>query len=109
MQGDSPTHPELLDWLATDLVAKKWDVKAFLKVLVMSATYQQSSRVTPELQERDPDNRLLARGPRFRMPAEVVRDQALAASGLRSSTLFGRPVRPRQPSSGLTRPFGSST
>src|SRR5207302_1067838 len=77
-QGDLPTHPELLDWLATEFVAQKWDVKAFLKMLVTSATYCQTSRVTPQLEERDPENLLLARGPRFRAPAEVVRDQALA-------------------------------
>ena len=107
-QGELPTHPELLDWLATELVAQKWDMKAFLKILVTSATYCQSSRVTPELQERDADNLLLARGPRFRMPAEVVRDQALAVSGLLSSKMYGPPVRPPQPSSGLTAAFGSS-
>src|SRR5712675_2135556 len=71
-QGDLPTHPELLDWLATELVAHKWDVKAFLRMIVTSAMYRQSSRVSPELQERDPNNVLLARGPRFRMPAEEV-------------------------------------
>ena len=107
-QGEPPSHPELLDWLATELVAHKWDVKGFLKLLVTSAAYEQSSRVTPELQERDPDNRLLARGPRFRMPAEVIRDQALAVSGLLSSKMFGPPVRPPQPSSGLAAAFGSS-
>src|SRR5437764_10490874 len=65
-QGDRPTHPELLDWLAVELMDQKWNVKEFLKMLVTSATYCQSSRVTPELQEKDPDNILLARGPRFR-------------------------------------------
>jgi hypothetical protein len=79
-QGDAPTHPELLDWLATELMAKKWDMKAFLKMLVTSEAYCQTSRVTPALAERDPDNLLLARGPRFRMPAEVVRDQAVGPS-----------------------------
>jgi hypothetical protein len=107
-QGELPSHPELLDWLATELIASKWDVKAFVKLLVMSEAYRQSSRVTPELEERDPDNRLLARGPRFRMPAEIVRDQALAVSGLLSAKMFGPPVRPPQPSSGLTAAFGSS-
>jgi hypothetical protein len=108
MQGDLPTHPELLDWLATEFMAQKWDVKAFLKMLVTSATYRQSSRVTPELQERDLENLLLARGPRSRMPAEVIRDQALAVSGLLSRKMYGPPVRPPQPSLGLTAAFGSS-
>jgi mono/diheme cytochrome c family protein len=107
-QGDLPTHPELLDWLATELMARNWDMKSLLKLLVTSATYCQSSRVTPELQERDPDNLLLARGPRFRAPAEVIRDQALAVSGLLSRKLYGPPVRPPQPSMGLSAAFGSS-
>jgi hypothetical protein len=107
-QGDLPTHPELLDWLARELVDSKWNVKAFLKLIVTSAAYRQSSRVTPELQERDPDNLLLARGARFRMSAEVIRDQALAASGLLSSKMYGPPVRPPRPALGLTAAFGSS-
>ncbi len=112
-QGDLPTHPELLDWLACqfrdgDDVTAPWDMKAFLKLLVTSATYRQSSRVTPELKERDPENLLLARGPRFRMSAEVVHDQALAVSGLLSQKMFGLPVRPPQPSLGLTAAFGGS-
>jgi hypothetical protein len=105
-QGDLPFHPELLDWLATELVRSRWDVKAFLKLLVTSAAYRQSSRVTPDLDGRDPDNRLLARGPRFRLSAEVVRDQALAISGLLSSTMYGPPVKPMQPSFGLSAAFG---
>ena len=105
-QGDQPFHPELLDWLATELVRSRWDVKAFLKLLVTSAAYRQSSRVTPELEQRDPDNRLLARGPRFRLSAEVVRDQALAVSGLLSSKMYGPPVKPMQPSFGLNAAFG---
>jgi hypothetical protein len=107
-QGELPTHPELLDWLATELIAQKWDVKAFLKMLVTSATYRQSSRVTPELDERNPANVLLARGPRFRMNAEAVRDQALFVSGLLSRKMYGPPVRPPQPASELTAAFGSS-
>jgi len=79
-----PSHPELLDWLAIEFMAQKWDFKRFLKLLVTSSTYRQSSRITPELAERDPDNRLLAHGPRFRLPAEAVRDQALFAAGLLS-------------------------
>lgn len=108
IQGELPTHPELLDWLATEFMALKWDVKAFLKLLVTSVAYRQSSRITPELLERDPDNLLLARGPRSRMPAEVIRDQALAVSGLLSRKMLGPPVRPPQPSLGLTAAFGGS-
>jgi hypothetical protein len=98
----------LLDWLATELVRLKWDQKAFLKMLVMSATYRQSSRVTPELVARDPDNRLLARGPRVRLSAEMVRDQALAVSGLLSTKMHGPPVKPPQPTLGLNAAFGSA-
>ncbi len=108
MQGELPTHPELLDWLATELVAQKWDMKKFLKMLVTSAAYRQSSRVTPELVEKDPDNRLLSRGPRFRMTAETVRDQALAVSGLLSKKMYGPSVRPARPSFGLTAAFGGA-
>src|SRR5262249_47048021 len=79
-QGDLPFHPELLDWLATELVRLRWDMKAFIKTLVTTAAYRQSSRVTPEMQQLDPDNRFLARGPRFRLSAEMVRDQALFAA-----------------------------
>ena len=107
-QGELPSHPQLLDWLATELVGSGWNVKELLKQIVTSATYCQSSRVTPELLERDPDNRLLGRGPRFRMTAEEVRDQALFVSGLLSRKMYGPPVRPPQPSSGLTAAFGGS-
>ena len=75
VQGEAPSHPRLLDWLATEFVDSGWDVKAMQKLIVMSATYRQSSRATAELRARDPENRLLARGPRFRLPAEMVRDQ----------------------------------
>ena len=105
-QGEAPTHPELLDWLATELVARKWDMKAFLKLLVTSATYRQSSRVTPDAGERDPDNTLLARGPRIRLTAEMVRDQALAVGGLLSGKMFGPSVRPARPNAGLSAAFG---
>jgi mono/diheme cytochrome c family protein len=105
-QGDQPVHPQLLDWLATELVRSKWDTKALLRLLVTSAAYRQSSRVTPELEERDPENRLLARGPRFRLAAEVVRDQALAVSGLLSAKMYGPPVKPPQPALGLSAAFG---
>lgn len=105
-QGDLPSHPDLLDWLATELVRGKWDVKKFLRLIVTSATYRQSSRVTPELAERDPDNRLLARGPRLRLSAEEVRDVALAVSGLLSRKMHGPSVRPLRPVLGLSAAFG---
>jgi len=105
-QGALPSHPELLDYLAVEFVESGWDVKALLKRLVTSATYRQSSRVTPELLAADPDNRLLARGPRFRMPAEVIRDQALSAAGLLSEKMYGPPVKPPQPELGLKAAFG---
>jgi Protein of unknown function (DUF1553)/Protein of unknown function (DUF1549)/Planctomycete cytochrome C len=96
-QADWPSHPELLDWLATEFVRLKWDMKAMQKLIVTSATYRQSARVTPALLERDPDNLLLARGPRFRLSAESVRDQALAVSGLLVEKLGGPSVRPYMP------------
>ncbi|OAI53007.1 hypothetical protein AYO44_16405 [Planctomycetaceae bacterium SCGC AG-212-F19] len=109
IRGKPPTHPELLDWLATEFVAQKWDVKQLLKLIVTSATYRQSSRVTPELLERDPDNRLLARGPRFRNSAEVIRDQALTVSGLLSAKLGGPPAPPARPKLRLAAAFGGNT
>jgi hypothetical protein len=96
-QGEWPSNPELLDWLATEFVRTGWNVKAMQKTIVMSAAYRQSSKAAPELLQRDPENRLLARGPRFRMPAEVVRDQALAISGLLVEKLGGPSVKPYQP------------
>ena len=105
-QGEQPSHPELLDWLATELVATKWDMKRFVKQLVTTAAYRQSSKVTPELTQRDPDNRLLASGPRFRLSAEMIRDQALAVSGLLSPKMYGPPVKPPQPSLGVNAAFG---
>ena len=96
-QGDPPSHPQLLDWLATEFIGTKWDVKAMNRLMVTSAAYRQSSRVTPELHERDPENRLIARGPRFRLPAEMVRDNALAVSGLLVEKLGGPSVFPYQP------------
>ncbi|MDB5337993.1 MAG: Planctomycete cytochrome [Planctomycetaceae bacterium] len=106
-QGDQPFHPELLDWLATEMVRLKWDTKAFLRLLVTSAAYRQSSKAPSELQHRDPDNRLLARGPRFRLSAETLRDQALLVSGLLSPKMYGPPVKPAQPAMGLSAAFGS--
>jgi hypothetical protein len=96
-QGQLPTHPDLFDWLAVDFVESGWDVKRLHKQIVMSATYRQSSQVTPELLARDPDNELFTRGPRFRIDGEMVRDQALFVSGLLVEKLGGRPVRPYQP------------
>jgi len=96
-QGEWPSHPELLDWLATEFMDRGWDVKAMQRLIVTSATYRQSSKVTPALLAADPDNRLLARGPRFRLPAEAVRDQALAASGLLVERIGGPSVKPYQP------------
>jgi hypothetical protein len=96
-QGEWPNHPELLDWLATEFVRGGWDVKALHRLLVTSATYRQSSKVTPALLQRDPENRLLARGPRQRLTAEMVRDQALAAGGLLVEKLGGPSVKPYQP------------
>ena len=108
-QGEQPFHPELLDWLAIDLRENGWDLKRFIKQLVMTAAYRQSSKATPDMLERDPANRLLARGPRFRVSAEMVRDQALAISGLLSDKMYGPPVRPPQPQMGLRAAFGSGT
>jgi hypothetical protein len=96
-QGEPPSHPELLDWLAREYVRSGWDTKALLRLIVTSATYRQSSKVRPELQARDPRNRLLARAPRYRLEAEMVRDQALALSGLLSHELGGPSVYPPQP------------
>lgn len=96
-QGEYPSHPELLDWLASDFVAHGWDVRRLLKQIVMSQAYQRSSAVTKELLAKDPYNRLLARAPRYRLAAEFVRDSALAASGLLRRNLGGPSVYPWQP------------
>ena len=96
-QAEWPSHPELLDWLATEFVRLGWDMKQFQKLLVMSATYRQSARATPAQLEKDPENRLLARGPRFRLPAELLRDQALALGGLLVEKTGGPSVRPYMP------------
>lgn len=108
-QGELPTHPELLDWLAVDLMDSQWNIQRLLKQMVMSATYRQSSKVTSDRLEKDPDNRWLSRGPRFRMSAEMIRDQSLAVSGLLSPKMYGAPVRPPQPKLGLSAAFGGST
>jgi hypothetical protein len=96
LQGASPSHPELLDYLAVKY-RSDWDTKAIMRQIVTSATYRQSSAVTPELLEMDPENKWLARGARFRLPAMLIRDQALAASGLFNDEMFGPPVYPYQP------------
>ena len=96
-QGERPSHPELLDWLADEFMRSGWDVKALQRLIVTSATYRQSSRLTSESYARDPENRLLARGPRYRLPAETVRDQALAAAGLLTDRVGGPSVMPYQP------------
>jgi hypothetical protein len=109
-QGERPTHPELLDWLAVEFVqpsstvqpfngstVQPWDVKHMVRLIVLSSTYRQSSRMRPDVHARDPENRLLARGPRGRLPGEIIRDQALAASGLLVPQLGGPSVRPYQP------------
>jgi len=97
VQSDNPSHPELLDWLATEFVRTGWDVKRMHRLLVTSATYRQSSKVTPKLLAKDPENRLLARGPRFRVDAEAVRDTALAVSGLLVERIGGKGAKPYQP------------
>jgi hypothetical protein len=96
-QGEPPTHPELLDWLAVEFVKQGWSMKAMHRLIVTSATYQQSSSVSPELLARDPGNRLLARGPRLRLEAELIRDSVLRASGLLTAKFGGPSVFPPQP------------
>lgn len=96
-QGEWPSYPELLDWLATEFIRTGWDLKRLHRTIVTSATYRQSSRLTPELVQKDPENRLLARGPRYRLSAEMLRDQALAVSGLLVERLGGPSVKPYQP------------
>ena len=96
-QGEPPSHPELLDWLACEFRDGGWDVKSLLRSIVTSSTYRQASRLTPALVERDPDNRLLARGPRYRLPSWMIRDQALAVAGLLVERSGGAPVKGYQP------------
>jgi hypothetical protein len=105
VKGEPPTHPELLDWLAVEFQEQGWSLKRLLKLIVMSATYRQSARVTPELLAQDDLNRLYARGPRFRLDAEAVRDNALSLAGLLSLQKGGLPIRPPQPE-GLWRKVG---
>jgi hypothetical protein len=97
MQGDLPTNPQLLDWLAADFMEHGWDIKRLVRQLVRSAAYRQSARVTPEKFEKDPENAYLSRGPRTRLPAEFVRDLVLSSSGLLVPTIGGPSVKPYQP------------
>jgi hypothetical protein len=97
VQGEPPVHPELLDWLATEFVQSKWDVRALQRLIVTSSTYRQSSKVTRQLREKDPENRLLARASRLRLPAEMIRDTALSVSGLINPAIGGPSVFPYQP------------
>ena len=97
LQGEPPAHPELLDWLAVEFVENGWNIKALQRRIVMSATYRQASTISAELAQRDPHNRLLARGARFRLSAEEIRDAALAISGLLSRKIGGPSVNPYQP------------
>jgi len=96
-QGERPSHPDLIDYLAVAFVESGWDVKALARRIVTSETYQQSTEATPESYRQDPDNRMLARGSRFRMDAEMIRDQILATSGLLNPSMFGKSVKPPQP------------
>ena len=96
-QGKRPSHPELLDWLASDFIASGWNVKRLHRQMLSSAAYRQSSRTSPEKRQSDPDNRWLARGPRYRLPSWMIRDQALSASGLLVDEIGGPPVNPYQP------------
>jgi len=105
-QGDLPSHPELLDWLACELVDRGWDLAAIQRLIVTSAAYRQTSKGPPDLVDRDPENRLVARGPRVRLPAEVIRDQALSAAGLLARRKGGPSVHPPQPDIGLSAAFG---
>lgn len=108
-QGMAPSHPKLLDWLAVELMDQGWDTKKLIWLIVTSDTYRQSSTVSQELLKRDPNNELLARGPRFRLSAEMIRDQALAVSGLLSRKMNGPSVNPPRPKLGLRAAFGGST
>ena len=97
LQGDYPTHPQLLDWLAVELVEHRWDIRHILRLIATSETYQQSSRLTPELLRIDPENQLYARAPRYRLPAWMIRDSVLQVSGLLNPAVGGPPVSPWQP------------
>ena len=104
-QGEPPTHPELLDWLAVEFIDSGWDIQHIMRLIVSSAAYRQSSQVSPEVYAADPENRLYARGPRYRLDAEMIRDQALALSGLLHHQIGGPSVKPPQPA-GLWKAVG---
>ncbi|MBA4190835.1 MAG: hypothetical protein C0467_22845 [Planctomycetaceae bacterium] len=106
-QGEAPTHPELLDWLASEFVERGWSVKSLHRLIVTSATYRQSSRVPPVLLAKDADNKLLARGPRVRLEAEQIRDSALKAAGLLSAKMYGPSVFPPQPAGATDVSYGN--
>jgi hypothetical protein len=106
-QGDLPTHPELLDWLAVRFMEDGWSFKKLHRLIATSSTYRQASRISPELLARDPQNRLLARGPRGRLDAEILRDAALFASGLLAEKMYGPPVKPAQPAGVTEVAYGS--
>ena len=108
LQGSLPSHPELLDWLAVKYVESGWDTKAMIRLMIQSAAYQQTSNTSPEIREKDPDNILLSRGPSYRMTGEMIRDNALASSGLMHTKIGGPSVKPIQPE-GLWREKTSST
>ncbi|MBK8001861.1 MAG: PSD1 domain-containing protein [Verrucomicrobia bacterium] len=108
-QGEAPSHPELLDWLAVDFMKQGWSLKKLHKQIVMSATYQQSSRATPQMLAKDSENRLLARGPSIRLEAEIIRDAALRASGLLSAKMGGPSVYPPQPAGVTEVAYGGSS
>jgi hypothetical protein len=107
-QGAPPSHPELLDWLATEFIRLKWSQKALQRLIVTSATYRQDAHVSPALLERDPYNRLLAHGPRFRMEAEMIRDVVLSVSGLLSQKIGGPSVFPPQPDGIWDNPYSDA-
>jgi hypothetical protein len=107
-QGEPPSHPELLDWLAVHFVQDGWSLKRLHRLIVQSAAYRQASAFTPALLAQDPQNRLLARGPRFRVEAEMVRDITLRASGLLSDKMYGPPVRPPQPTGVTETAYGGA-
>ncbi len=108
-QGDLPVYPELLDHLASEFIASGWNMKELIRSIVLSNAYKQSSSVSPEAFESDPENIHVARGPRFRVAAEQVRDMALDSAGLLSKKFYGPPTRPPQPNMGLSAAFGSRT
>ena len=105
-QGELPSHPELLDWLSIEFMENGWNIKSLLKLIVTSSTYRQDSLINAEHRAKDPFNRWYSRGPRFRLSAEMIRDQALSVSGLLSSKMYGAPVRPPQPNLGVKAAFG---